>query len=116
MNRLLLDASVVETLPLRYTPAGVPVLEMRLEHVSSVSEAGGMRRVAFEMAAVALGDVALMLLGTPAGSPLSLDGFVAPTRKGAARLVLHIQRLAPLPAGDGSAKASADAGENRGKT
>jgi primosomal replication protein N len=92
MNRLALDASVVEISPLRYTPAGVPALEMRLGHASEVSEAGVARRVELEVAAVALGDVALMLAGVPAGTLLSVEGFLAPVRKGAARLVLHIQQ------------------------
>jgi primosomal replication protein N len=41
---------------------------------------------------VALGDVALMLGGLAAGTVLSVEGFLAPARKGASRLVLHIQQ------------------------
>lgn len=92
MNKLELDASVVEASPLRYTPAGVPALEMKLGHASEVAEAGGTRRVELEIAAVALGDVALMLGGVAAGTLLSVEGFLAPARKGATRLVLHIQQ------------------------
>jgi primosomal replication protein N len=92
VNRLELDASVVEVSPLRYTPAGVPALEMKLGHASDVTEAGGSRHVELEIAAVALGDVALMLGGLAAGTVLSVEGFLAPARKGASRLVLHIQQ------------------------
>lgn len=88
-------AAVLECLPLRYTPAGVPVVEMQLEHVSEVVEAGRPRRVEMTLAALAMGDLARMLAGTPMGTNLRIEGFLAPTRKGSSRLRLHLQQAAP---------------------
>ena len=46
---------------LRYTPAGVPVIEFRVVHASEQSEAGTSRNVECELACVALGPTALLL-------------------------------------------------------
>jgi len=92
VNCLVFSGHVLECEPLRYTPTGLPVLEMVLEHVSEVIEAGIPRRVELTLAAVALGDLAHMLADTPLGSALQIEGFLAPTRKGSRRLTLHVQQ------------------------
>lgn len=92
MNRVSLQARVIEREPLRHTPAGIPAIEMLLAHESEVVEAGHPRRVELTIAAVALGDLAMLLADTPLGSELRIEGFLAPTRKGSARLKLHMQR------------------------
>jgi primosomal replication protein N len=105
VNRVILTASVVELQPLRYTPAGIPALELMLEHESEVQEAGQPRRVTFLAQAVALGDNAHFLADTPLGSRLELEGFLAAARKGSSRLVLHIQKVERRHSGGGSATA-----------
>ena len=103
MNQLALTATVLELQPLRYTPAGVPAIEMQLEHESEVMQAGMKRRISMTVSAVALGDIARLLADTPLGAQLSLEGFLAPTRKGSGKLVVHIQRANRVYAGGGSA-------------
>lgn len=92
MNQVQLCATVLECQPMRYTPAGVPVVEMQLEHGSEVIEAGRPRRVEMVLPALAMGDLARMLANTPLGTVLQLQGFLAPTRKGSSRLRLHLQQ------------------------
>ncbi|OWT56285.1 primosomal replication protein N [Candidimonas nitroreducens] len=87
-----MTATAFEVKPLRYTPAGLPAIEMLLNHESEVMEAGHPRRVELTVPAVALGDVALLLADTPLGAVLSIEGFLAPSRKGSSRLVVHIQQ------------------------
>jgi len=87
-----LSATAQEVKALRYTPAGLPVVEMLLGHTSDVFEAGQARRVAFALSALALGDVALLLADTPLGAGLHVRGFLAPARKGSGKIVLHIQQ------------------------
>ena len=87
-----MTATALEVQPLRYTPAGLPAIEMLLNHESEVMEAGHPRRVELTVPAVALGDVALLLADTPLGAALTIEGFLAPTRKGSSRLVVHIQQ------------------------
>jgi len=92
VNRLLFRGQVLACEPLRHTPAGLPVLELTLEQSVDMVEAGAPRRVELTLAAVALGDVALMLKGTPLGTTMQVEGFLAPTRKGANRVKLHVQQ------------------------
>lgn len=102
MNQVVLTATAVEVKPLRYTPAGLPALELLLEHDSEVVEAGVNRRINLTVSAIALGDVARLLADTPLGAQLQLKGFLAPTRKGSSKLVVHIQQASRLYAGAGS--------------
>ena len=100
MNRLALQAQVLECEALRYTPAGVPAIDLLLRHESDVEEAGHTRHLDMTMSAVALGDLALMLVSVKVGSVLAIEGFIAPTRKDSIKLRLHMQRVRILTAGD----------------
>ena len=100
MNRLALQAQVLECEALRYTPAGVPVLDMLLRHESDVTEAGRERHLDMTITAVALGDLALMLVNVKVGSMLVIEGFIAPVRKDAVKLRLHMQQVRILTAGE----------------
>jgi len=91
MNRVDLSATAHEVKPLRYTPAGLPVVEMELQYAGQVQEAGQARQVNFSVTARALGDMARLLADTPLGAGLKLQGFLAAARKGSGKLVLHIQ-------------------------
>jgi len=88
---------------LRYTPAGLPVLEMVLGHESDVLQAGHQRRVEMSLTATATGDIALMLADIALGTPLLVNGFLAAARKGSSRLVLHIQQADRAMSGSGTA-------------
>ena len=55
LNELRLDARVAEVLPLRLTPAGVPIASCVLAHESKQVEAGLTRDVSVEVQAVAVG-------------------------------------------------------------
>jgi primosomal replication protein N len=95
-NRLILTASVVERDALRYTPAGVPALNLKLEHASSVQEAGQMRQVKAAVKAVALGANAERLATQVAGSVWRFTGFLATPRNGK-HVVFHVQEFLPEP-------------------
>jgi primosomal replication protein N len=99
MNETALSAQVLEREPLRHTPAGIPVLEMLLGHVSEVVEAGHPRRVELTIRAVVVGDLALMLADIQLGASVQVQGFLAPVRQGAVKLRLHVQRATRLSAG-----------------
>jgi primosomal replication protein N len=90
LNRVGLTASVVEREPLRWTPAGVPMVGLRLVHRSVQSEAGAQRAVELELAAVAADGVALRIDRVALGTELRLEGFLAPRRRSARTLVLHV--------------------------
>lgn len=93
-----LTATLVERSVVRYSPAGVPVLECLLDHRSTQLEANLPRLVEFEIRAVALGDIVTELSRIAPGTELAVDGFLAPSRKGSKTLLLHITGFAPAPA------------------
>ena len=82
MNRLLLSATMQERGALRYTPAGLPVLDMVLTHRSEVQQAGHPRQVSLEIKAVAIGDITAHLGRLALGSQGSFAGFLASARNG----------------------------------
>ena len=75
---------------LRYTPAGIAVLEGSFEHEGTVLEATAERTLAFEFSAIALGAVAQALDREPLGRSMLLEGFSAPRTRRSTRLVMHI--------------------------
>lgn len=90
-----LDGELVERGAVRFTPGGVPVLDLKLRHRSEQIEAGLPRSIDFEIAAVALGDLADTMDALVPGRRLEVDGFLAPSRKGSRTLTLHITRCRP---------------------
>ena len=90
MNQLVLNAGIAEASALRYTPAGLPALDLRLEHESEVTEAGQVRQVKVAIKAVAFGGVAETLRQQAIGSNWRFTGFLATPRNGK-HAVLHIQ-------------------------
>lgn len=93
MNHLTFAAVVATPGELRYTPAGLPAIELTLQHQSEVMEAGLKRRLDFQVDAVALGDNALLLADVPLGATLEITGFIAPLRKASVRMIVHIQEV-----------------------
>jgi len=75
---------------MRYTPAGTPALNCRLEHESQVQEAGGIRTVKMTIKAVAFGSDAVRLAQQAIGSNWNFKGFLANARQGKS-VVFHIQ-------------------------
>jgi primosomal replication protein N len=90
VNQLVLSASIAEASVLRYTPAGLPALDFRLEHQSEVTEAGQPRQVNMAIRAVAFGSLAETLGKQAIGSSWKFTGFLATPRNGK-HPVLHIQ-------------------------
>lgn len=93
VNRLDIQGRVTEISPLRYTPAGVAVLEIQIEHESEVIEAGQPRRLMFSVPVILMGDLARMHAGITLGTGLQLRGFMAPARKDSPRFRLHAQQV-----------------------
>ena len=96
MNRLLLSAHLVERAAMRYTPAGLPALDVGLKHESELSENGLPRKVSMEMRAVAIGEVTRSLKEMTLGDAAVFAGFVTSARNGRG-LLFHITSV-ELPA------------------
>ena len=92
MNQLVLTARIAEVSPLRYTPAGLPVLELRLEHESEQQEAGTPRTVKTSVKTIAVGLMAERIGHQALDSCWLFKGFLATPRQGKS-VVLHIQEF-----------------------
>jgi primosomal replication protein N len=93
LNLLRLDGQVLERGAVRYTPAGIPVIEFKLQHESEQLEGGSKRKVDCEIACVALGPLANLLSGMNAGSLCSATGFLAAKSLRNRSLVLHVTAI-----------------------
>ncbi|WP_288012595.1 primosomal replication protein N [Diaphorobacter sp.] len=91
-NHWVLTACIAEVQPLRYTPAGLPALDIRLEHESLQREAGADRQVKASVKALAFGALAERLARQALGSVWRFQGFLA-TGRGGKGLVFHIQDI-----------------------
>jgi primosomal replication protein N len=92
MNRLVLTAQLVERGALRYTPAGLPALDLSLKHESEVTQDGLPRKVSLEIRARALGRITQQVAGLELGSAHGFAGFLGSGRNGRG-VVFHVTEL-----------------------
>ena len=97
MNRLLLTATLVERAAPRYTPAGLPALDLSLQHESEVTEDGQPRKVSMEIKAVALGAITRQLAALELGTSCLYAGFLTSSRNKRG-LLFHITSAEPVVA------------------
>jgi primosomal replication protein N len=88
-NQLVLSGRLIELDALRYTPAGIPVVNFRLSHASEQPEAGHMRAVECEVAGLAFDREARLMAGAQPGMTVKVTGFLAGKSRGSKQLVLH---------------------------
>lgn len=92
MNRVLLSATVIERQATRYTPAGLPAVDLSLQHESELSEMGVPRKVKLELKAVGVGEMAKQLETLVLGQQARFVGFLNAQRNGKG-LKLHITQM-----------------------
>ncbi len=78
---------------LRYTPAGLPLIECKILHESQQIEASMARQVKVELAALAVGELAKQLSQLELAQTLSVTGFLAQKSQKSSHIVLHICSL-----------------------
>ena len=111
MNRFALSATLVERSAMRYTPAGLPALDVQLAHESEVSEDGQPRKVSLEMKALVIGALTQPLNVLALGCGGLFAGFITHTRnrKG---LLFHITSFEPVESSAPSRAVNTAADEN----
>jgi primosomal replication protein N len=92
MNRLVLTAQLVERGALRYTPAGLPALDLSLKHESEVTQDGKPRKVWFDIRARAIGEITRSVEKLELGSLHGFAGFLGSQRNGRG-VVFHVTEL-----------------------
>lgn len=78
---------------MRYSPAGIPIIAAKLLHESEQLEAGISRRVEFEMAALAAGQIAQQLEQEKLGGMFRFTGFLARKNRNSRSLIFHLTAL-----------------------
>jgi primosomal replication protein N len=94
-NQCVLIACIAEAEPIRYTPAGVTVLNLKIDHESVQTESGKTRTVKLAMKAVAFGTVADQLVYQPIGSHWQFSGYLTNSRQGKT-VILNIQNFCKI--------------------
>ena len=79
---------------MRYTPAGLPVLDLELKHESELSESGQVRKVTLQIRAIAIGPLTEVLAKVELGSLGTYAGFLAAARNGRG-LLFHVTAIEP---------------------
>ena len=92
-NRVELSGTLAELGALRHTPAGIPVIEVRIRHESEAVEAGSRRKVEAEVEAIAFQADARLLAAAAPGSPLRAEGFLCAKSRRSKKLVLHLTKI-----------------------
>lgn len=77
---------------MRYTPAGLPALDLSLRHESQVTQNGTPRQVSMEIRARAVGDITSALSCIELGSTHGFAGFLGSQRNGRG-VVFHVTEL-----------------------
>ena len=90
INQARLSGVLVQRSELRYTPSGVAVLELEIDHQSTVLQAGSERSIMFTVEARVLGDVALAVHALVLGKTHEFAGFWAPLHHKTKRLGFHV--------------------------
>ena len=89
-NTVVLTACIAEVQTLRYTPAGIPALQLVLLHQSEVQDLQGKRQVKLVLKAIAFGALAERLASQVVGSNWRFRGYLSNSRAGKS-VVLQIQ-------------------------
>ncbi|MEX8505469.1 primosomal replication protein N [Leptothrix ochracea] len=92
VNQVVLTAQLVERASLRYTPAGLPALDVKLAHSGPTEHNGVLRTVSFEIHATALGDTVTTLHRMEIGAAARFSGFLAKQRNGRG-VMLHVRQI-----------------------
>ena len=88
-NEVAISGELTAIEPLRYTPAGVPLLNFRLLHRSQQAEAGLKRQVECEVNGVAMAEVAVALSRLKPGQAARVKGFLNRKNRMSAQLIFH---------------------------
>ncbi len=92
-NRFELQGQLAQLEPLRFTPAGIPIVNFSIVHGSTQMEAGAARMVRCEVPAMAVGQLAEQVSRQAPGRECVVSGFVAARSLKNAQLVLHVNEI-----------------------
>ncbi|MEO5843906.1 MAG: primosomal replication protein N [Caldimonas sp.] len=87
-----MTARIVERAALRFTPAGLPAIDVSMRHESEIAQIGSVRKVSVEIRGRAIGAITESLLAAELGTEHEFTGFLGAQRNGRG-IVFHIQSI-----------------------
>lgn len=82
VNQVILTARITERKSLRYTPAGLPVSDMLLEHEGLQGAGSASRLIQVRVQAKAMGTIAEQIQQMELGLICRFEGFLTQARQG----------------------------------
>jgi primosomal replication protein N len=95
-NQTVICGKIIKLGVLRYTPAGVAVIDFTINHASRQIEAGITRQVLCEIFAVALGQMAITISDFKTDTMVKLTGFLNRKSRNNHQLVLHVNNIVQI--------------------
>lgn len=95
-NCLQLVASVIERNAMRFTPAGIPIINATLKHHSRQIEAEIERTIEFEVPVIAIGKITDKFQKLEIGQIHQFSGFLARKNQKSKSLVFHITDITSI--------------------
>jgi len=92
-NRTEIAGLLTESGPVRYTPAGIPVIEFTLQHESEITEADVPRKVSATLCVQAFGALARQMSVARLGMQVQIVGFLAARNRRSSKIVLHATEI-----------------------
>jgi primosomal replication protein N len=92
VNQWVLHAALLERGALRYTPAGLPALDLQLLHESTVVHETQERKVSLQIKALAVGSMVSPVSSLALGATAVFSGFMATSRNGRG-LLFHVTAM-----------------------
>ncbi|MGZ0019143.1 primosomal replication protein N [Nitrosomonas sp. wSCUT-2] len=92
-NQTIICGKLIKLGALRYTPAGIAVIEFTVHHESRQREAGAMRQIIFDVFAIAMDQLALQVAEVKVDSMVKLSGFLNRKSHMNQQLVLHASQI-----------------------
>lgn len=77
----------------RFTPAGIMIAELKLDHQSSQLEAGIQRQIICRLHVTGIADIAKKMISFGTGDHVKLTGFLTLKNRMSSQLVLHADSI-----------------------
>jgi len=78
---------------LRFSPAGVALVDFTIAHKSEQQEANASRKAQCVVRAIAMEELAQKIAAFPKGAQVQATGFLAQASRTDTALVLHVQKI-----------------------
>ncbi|MDH5551899.1 MAG: primosomal replication protein N [Nitrosomonas sp.] len=95
-NQTIICGEINKLAELRYTPAGVAVVEFSIRHQSKQINADTSRQVMCDISAIAFEQIAMLMIKLKIGARVKLTGFLTKKSHNNQQLILHVINVTQL--------------------